>query len=105
MPGCEKHKDFADMEIKSCCASIPDLHHHEHFEKCMDCKSKQKGEKMCCWSDCMLKNAKLVNATGFLDIELVKEKLNEMVDKNTTWSEVINEVIADCLKQGLLHKL
>lgn len=102
MAGCEKCKDYKDIKLKTCCPTYPNLDHHEDYKKCMDCKSKAKGEKMCCLSDCMLKNANLVNSTGYLDMELVKTKLDEMTEKNETWTKIIEEAVTDCVTKGEL---
>lgn len=99
-PGCEKFKDFKGVELKSCCASMPELNMAEAKKDCDDCKSKEKGEKMCCFTDCMFKNMKLLDSKGLIDADLMKAKLGELVDKNETWVKTIDEVMADCVKEG-----
>lgn len=89
------------MQLIDCCPSIPRLiNYTEAMKACRDCKSKPKTEAGCCAIDCILGNANLLNSTGFVDIELVKEKLKEVVDKDSTWADVIDTVVNDCNEAG-----
>ena len=44
----------------------------------------------------------MLNLMGFIDINIVKEKFGELVEKNASWLEIISEVTSECSTQGKL---
>lgn len=101
MPGCEKMDEFADIELSDCCKTYPKFDSIEALKQCTDCKDKEhRGEKMCCLIECVLKHKNLLNESNFLDMELFKAKIIEITNNNDDWTNVINEVSEDCIKQG-----
>lgn len=102
IPGCEKYKDFSEMSPKKCCAALPNVVEHALYKDCKDpCKSKtERFEKWCCMSDCVLKASKLLNDTGFIDLEAVTKSLNEKVKDDEKWVSAIKESITTCTTEG-----
>lgn len=84
--------------MKDCCATMPEP--KAQAKDCEDCKTKEKAEKWCCMTDCRLKALEMLNSTGFLDAELMKAKMGELVDKNEAWVKAIDDVVTECFKEG-----
>lgn len=74
----------------------------EIYKTCMDpCKSKDDAvSKISCVTDCVMKNAKVLNETGYVDFELLKNVLNEKAKNDEKWVEVIKTTIETCTTEG-----
>lgn len=70
---------------------------------CDECKAiEERGAKMCCFTDCMLKAGNLLNKTGLIDFEAAKNALVDKVENDAKWIAAIKETVTTCIADGKL---
>jgi hypothetical protein len=57
-------------------------------------------EHICCATDCIFEEAKILNSTGFIDINRFGTLLTEKSLKNVFWYDNINQTVEICSTEG-----
>ncbi|XP_061714078.1 uncharacterized protein LOC133522687 isoform X2 [Cydia pomonella] len=99
-------KQLPEKEPKECC-NIPDLFYPETYEGCMGAEEEEEEEKPkgpitrgspeCAKETCYLRNNDLLFDNNKIDVESVKQYLDEWVAKRKEYMPAVNAAKDNCL--------